>query len=79
MDPTNGRVALVVSSDSSERFPLRSALNHGATNVPPHVVHSKRPNFYFFAGIAGAKEESESRRIGILIDASHVAPASRCG
>ena len=37
MDPTNGRVTLVVSSDYRERFLLRSALNHGATYVPPEV------------------------------------------
>jgi len=38
MDPTNGRVALVVSGDCSGRFPLRSALNHGATDVPPDML-----------------------------------------
>lgn len=41
MDPTNGRVALVVSSDYRERFVLRSALNHVATNVPPEVLPLK--------------------------------------
>jgi hypothetical protein len=29
---------LLSQSDSSERFPLRSALNHRATYVPPEVL-----------------------------------------
>ena len=75
MDPTNGRVAFVVSSDSSERFPLRSALNHGATNVPPDVLPLKA----VFVGIADAEAESESRKNGDSLDESPVAAASRRG
>ena len=75
MDPTNGIVALVVSSDSGARFLLRSALNHGATYVPPDVLPLKA----FFAGIADAEAESESPKNGILLDESPLAAASRRG
>jgi hypothetical protein len=58
MDPTNGRVAFVVSSDYSEHFPLRSALIMEQPMCRRMCCHAK----LFFTGIAGAAAESESRK-----------------
>lgn len=68
MDPTNGRVALVVSGDYGERFPLRSALDHFATNVPPEVLPLKAG---FLLAQPMQKQKANPASIGILCTNHH--------